>query len=42
MSADLWTMGNVAIHLRQGYGGQDEKVLPVSVFNANVEYGKSG
>ena len=34
MSVDLWTMGNVAIHLRQGYGGQDVKVLPVSIFNA--------
>jgi hypothetical protein len=39
---DLWTIENVAIHLRQGYGGQDVKMLPVSVFNANVEYGKSG
>jgi hypothetical protein len=32
---DLWTIGNVAIHLRQGYGGQDVKVLPVPVFNTN-------
>ena len=32
---DLWTVGNVAIHLRQGYGGQDVKVLPVPVFNTN-------
>ena len=35
MSIDLWTMENVAIHLRQGYGGQDVKVLPVPVFNTN-------
>ncbi len=27
---DLWTMENVAIHLRQGYGGQDVKMLPIS------------
>ena len=33
MSVDLWTMGSVAIHLRQGYGGQDVKVLPVPIFN---------
>ncbi len=37
MSVDLWTMGNVAIHLRQGYGGQDVKMLPVPVFNTNEE-----
>ena len=30
--------GNVAIHLRQGYGGQDVKVLLVPVFNANEEW----
>ena len=35
MSVDLWKMENVVIHLRQGYGGQDVKVLPVPVFNAN-------
>ena len=33
MSVDLWTMGSVTIHLRQGYGGQDVKVLPVPIFN---------
>jgi hypothetical protein len=33
MSVDLWMIGNVAIHLRQGYGGQDVKVLPVPIFN---------
>ena len=37
MSVDLWTMGNVAIHLRQGYGGQDVKVLPVPIFNVEWE-----
>jgi hypothetical protein len=35
MSVDLWTMGNVAIHLRQGYGGQDVKVLPMPISNTN-------
>jgi hypothetical protein len=30
-------MKNVAIHLRQGYGGQDVKMLPVPVFNTNWE-----
>ena len=39
MSVDLWTMGNVDIHLRQGYGGQDVKVLPVS--NANFHSNES-
>ena len=45
MSVDLWTMGNVDIHLRHPpsrgallrtgvHGGQDVKMLPVSVFNA--------
>ena len=38
MRVDLWTMGNVAIHLRQGYGGQDVKVLPVPVSNTNEEW----
>ena len=33
MRVDLWTIGNVAIHLRQGYGGQD-----VPVFNTNEEW----
>jgi hypothetical protein len=33
MSVDLWMMRNVAIHLRQGYGGQDVKVLPMPIFN---------
>ena len=48
MSVDWWTMGNVAIHLRHPpsrgallrtgvHGGQDVKVLPVPVFNSNVE-----
>ena len=35
MSVDLWTMENVAIHFRQGYGGQDMKMLPVAVLNTN-------
>jgi hypothetical protein len=45
---DLWTIGNVAIHLRHppsrgallrtgGYGGQDVKVLPVPIFNVEWE-----
>ena len=34
---DLWTMENVAIHLRQGYCGQDVKVLPVPIFNVDWE-----
>ena len=38
MRVDLWTMGNVAIHLRQGYGGQDVKMLPVPVFRVNVVF----
>ena len=37
MSVDLWTMGNVAIHLRQGYGGQDVKMLPMPIFNLEWE-----
>ena len=48
MRVDLWTMRNVAIHLRHppsrgallrtgGYGGQDVKVLPLPVSNTKVE-----
>jgi hypothetical protein len=33
-------MKNVAIHLRQGYGGQDVKVLPVPIFNFQWGLGK--
>lgn len=36
---DLWTIGNVAIHLRQGYGGQDVKVLPVFSFQCLLSRG---
>jgi hypothetical protein len=51
MSVDLWTMENVAIHLRHPpsrgallrtgvHGGQDVKVLPVLVFNTNEAWGR--
>ena len=37
MSVDLWMMRNVAIHLCQGYGGQDVKVLPMPIINVEWE-----
>ena len=39
----IWgRVGNVAIHLRQGYGGQDVKMLPVAVFNTNEAWKLGG
>ena len=35
-------MENVAIHLRQGYSGQDVKMLPVAVFNTNGKISQRG